>query len=170
MNKLFPCTRLSICGVILISSMVLFSCETADRKTGPSFQGKPNIRYAPAEYHIPTPQRIEYEDAMITVAIYARSFSQGDAAYIEIAPKSPVKTITLSFRGTSIPLSRKSWGYRGLFAIPSDLKPGDYRCIVSSVIPEGTRQSTISFKVSDAHFRVFRKALDLGSFSDESRS
>jgi murein DD-endopeptidase len=169
MAMIFPRTHFLVGSIVFLSSLLLFSCGTAGLRTGPSFQGKPNMRYSPAEYQIPQPQRIDYKDDVLTAVIFSRSFSQGDAAYIEIIPVSYVNNLALSFRGTHIPLTQKNWGYRGLFAISSDCRPGDYRCSITSTDSRGNHTSEIVIKISDAHFQIFRKALDLGSFSDESR-
>jgi murein DD-endopeptidase len=169
MTMIFPRTQFLVGSIVLLSSFILFSCGTTEMRTSPSFQGKPNMRYSPAEYQIPQPQRIYYEDEMLSAVIFSRTFSQGDAAYIEIIPKSSVINISLSFTESHIPITRKSWGYRGLFAIPSNLKPGDYRCFISFSDYRGKHDSEIVLKISDTHFKIFRKALDLGLFSDESK-
>lgn len=68
--------------------------------------------------------------------VYAAGFKQGRAAYLEILAnqinKAPgIHSIQVKFLGKGIPIDKSSIGYRAVFALPPDSKPGRHAIIVS---------------------------------------
>ncbi|HEY1406804.1 MAG TPA: M23 family metallopeptidase [Spirochaetota bacterium] len=127
-------------------------------------------KYYPKEYLVPTPQHVHSANSEISIDLYSRSFAQGDVVYVEILSSDvdDISSVHAQYRGLRIPFTKKSWGYRGFFSIPTEMNPGENQIRVS-YSHKGEKELSSSFNVADAHFKVFRSALDLGSFSDESK-
>ncbi len=80
----------------------------------------------PASYPFIAPQKMRYAGNGLQIDVFARSFSQGQPAYIEIVKLKPSDADpTVWFEGKQIRLTRMPWGFRGLFAIaPTMPAPG----------------------------------------------
>jgi len=127
--------------------------------------------FYPSDYSLKTPDSRVLRGERLVIVLYAREFSQGNAVYAEIIERSPVGAKRLNirglyFQGRKVPLTRRDWGCRGLFAIPARMKPGlknlsvRYSC--------GFRKCTKDFvlKTGATRFHFYPVPLDLGRYSD----
>ncbi len=92
---------------------------------------------------------------------FAHRFSQGNIVYFEIVPAYDEKKIGAMFNEKVIPVTKRSWGFRGFFAIAPDEKPGTYNFTVTI----GTKKIDIPVMVAKTAFPVSTIPMDLGKFS-----
>jgi murein DD-endopeptidase MepM/ murein hydrolase activator NlpD len=115
---------------------------------------------------------MEYNFDNTAVALYSRNFAQGDAVLAEVVSSDPEITDSenpsIVFGGQTIPLVRKNHFYRCLFAIPPETVPGKTEALLRFTLDGETIERVMPLKVTDAHFKIFREPLDLGSFSNKS--
>lgn len=86
----------------------------------------------PTDYKIKPPQRRVIRYANFTVVLYSRSFSQGDAVYMEILPVRSKKKdynimasrLSIAYQKKNIVPVKRYWGYRALFGIDPEEKNG----------------------------------------------
>ncbi|HMU85888.1 MAG TPA: M23 family metallopeptidase [Leptospiraceae bacterium] len=80
----------------------------------------------PASYPFIQPQKMRFAGNGLQIDVFARSFAQGQPAYIEIIKLKPAESDPyIYFEGKQIRLTRYPWGFRGLFAIsPTIPAPG----------------------------------------------
>ncbi|MGQ9841991.1 MAG: M23 family metallopeptidase [Spirochaetota bacterium] len=95
--------------------------------------------------------------------LFAHRFSQGNIVYFEIVPATGVKEIGVMFHKSIIPTTKRSWGFRGFFAIAPDEKPGTYLFTVTI----GTKKIDIPVLVTITAFPVSTIPMDLGKFSQK---
>jgi murein DD-endopeptidase MepM/ murein hydrolase activator NlpD len=150
---------------------VMISCGSAPVVKRSRLQGLSNIRYVPDQFVIKPPMSYQLDAETFSLLVYSRSFAQGDAVYMEILPQKAAMTVSdiqVSYYGMKIPLTKKKWGLRGFFAIPPEAKPGNSDLLIKYKSSRNTNEITFPIKIFSAHFKVFKKALDLGAFSNES--
>lgn len=121
----------------------------------------------PADYERPAVERLRFREAEVVIDLYAQSFTQGNAAYLEVFLMQGHKDKKLvvhdfSFDGTPHPVLSRSWGFRSVFPIPPDCAPGVKRFVVGYTVGGSEREASHEVTVADAGFPVFWKALDLG--------
>ncbi|MEJ5361051.1 MAG: M23 family metallopeptidase [Spirochaetota bacterium] len=104
---------------------------------------------------------ISYNGHDIACMLFAHHFSQGNIVYFEIVPANDVKKIVVTYNEKDIPVTKRSWGFRGFFAIAPDDKPGTYNFTVTI----GTKKINIPVAVSKTTFTVSTIPMDLGKFS-----
>lgn len=123
----------------------------------------------PVSYKLPEPFQKLYTGDDYRLRIYAEKFAQGHAGYLEILPPDEEKrfevtdAFTVQFHDKKVPITAASWGYRGLFAIPPNRKPGKYRLSVvhrSAGDKVFTRHFTIP--VTDTKYPKFTRRVYLG--------
>ena len=128
----------------------------------------------PLNYKIPEPFEKIYNGNDYGLRIFAEKFAQGHAGYIEIrAPKPTGFPVTekfeVKFHNKKIPITPARWGYRGLFAIPPNRAPGNYRLSVIHTYPAAepgkppqkmTRHFTIP--VGKTRYRTHSRRVYLG--------
>jgi len=125
----------------------------------------------PANYRIHDPDIREFFGRDFVVRVFARSFSQGEAAYCEVVPHKGESfgrrfSVEASFGGKEIPLMKRPWGFRGLFAIPPDITPGLSTLEVSSRGGSEDRSYNFPVGIAEVRFAVYRRRLRLGAYSD----
>lgn len=149
----------------VLSSFIFISCGSSQIDTS-GFTG----RYYPDDYTVQTPLRIHSENTDIAVDLYSRSFAQGDVVYAEITPRGDddLTSVSIVSCGRNISATEKDWGYRAFLAINPDTDPCESAITVKYACG-GRKEMDISFNVRDAHFKIMRKSLDLGAFSDQSK-
>ncbi len=125
----------------------------------------------PAGYHVKKAAVREDRGAGFVARLFARSFSQGDCAYIELMPDKGDKfargfAIGAKFDDKEIPLAETGWGYRGLFPIPPDMTPGTKSVQITSF--DGGRERTCRYEcpIFERSFEVYRSSMDLGKYSN----
>jgi len=126
----------------------------------------------PLNYTPPKPQFRNFENRYYNLRVFASSFSQGKAAYLEILPRKPrpsLKTTDgkrakqarrlpasfhIRFLKKDIPLTKTSWGYRAIFAIPPELRPG--RHLLTVAFQLGSRRIILrhSLRIKDTRYPV----------------
>lgn len=127
----------------------------------------------PEEFTSAVPEKIFLSNSSAEIKIYARSFAQGEAVYIEVIPVADsLSKAEFSIQGESVPLTRFVWGYRGFYGISPSGKTGTSSFFLSYVkdedgIPESGKLSG-TFNVSKTDFPSARIKIDLGKFSDKS--
>ncbi|MBX7058337.1 MAG: LysM peptidoglycan-binding domain-containing M23 family metallopeptidase [Leptospirales bacterium] len=87
----------------------------------------------PLNYNAPAPAKLIFRNADFEARLYARSFAQGNAAYLEILPPSgrpalPAHSIIeAKFGGELVPLTATRFGYAAVFALAPDSGAGRQR-------------------------------------------
>jgi len=104
---------------------------------------------------------ISYNGNDVSCMLFAHRFSQGNLVYFEIVPAFDVEKITVMFNEKGIPTTKRSWGFRGFFAIAPDQKPGTHNFTVTI----GTKKIDIPVVVVRTPFSVSTIPMDLGKFS-----
>lgn len=124
----------------------------------------------PPGYVLESAQRLQFRSEGVVIDLYSRGFAQGDAVYMEmyadekIDKKLKVKKVIVD--GQEIPVSSRSWGYRGLFAINPDSVPGEREIACSVSLGWSGRELSARFPVVKKEFPFKKKPLDLGKFSN----
>ncbi len=121
----------------------------------------------PFSYSIAEPYEKVYNGDDYGLRIYAEKFAQGRAGYVEVrAPSAKgfggAETVALKFHDEKIPLTRATWGYRGIFAIPPNRKPGNYQ--LSVIHNSGKQELTrhFSIQVDSTYYPLFTRTVYLG--------
>jgi murein DD-endopeptidase len=151
--------------------LMVTSCGSAQTAVQLKASVPQNSRFVPSDYKIAEPLKKIFDFGSATLILFSRNFAQGDAVYAEIVAKEniPLADISLFFGQKSIPLTNKSWGYRAIFAIPPESPIGQAAVSVKYSADGSISEKTASFEITDAKFKVFQEALDLGIYSDESK-
>ena len=105
------------------------------------------------------------------IKLFARSFAQGEAVYIEIIPAdNSLYNAELSIQGEIVPLTRFSWGFRGFFGISPSFKASVLKSVLSYRKDNSPEVYKIrgSLKVVKTDFPKAQIKVDLGKFSDKS--
>lgn len=129
------------------------------------------ILKVPKEYTVPVPEVISFSDNYVSVKLFARSFAQGEAVYIEVVPAdASLYSAELTIQGTSVPLTRFSWGYRGFYGISPSFGSS---VLKAALVYRTDKESEVnrikgSLKVLETDFPKARIKVDLGKFSDKS--
>src|SRR5690606_28169186 len=106
----------------------------------------------PVGYKLPSHKRLTFRGAGTTVRVYARKFSQGNAAYVEIIPGAKMSgPPRLHFAGRPVRLARRTWGYRGFFPLSPFRKPGRY-ALKLEVGKSKSQQATFTIRVHKTKF------------------
>ena len=99
----------------------------------------------------------------VSCMLFAHRFSQGNVVYFEVVPATDVKEIRVMFNERIIPTTKRSWGFRGFFAIAPDEKPGTYLFTVTI----GTKKIEVPVVIEKTKFPVSTIPMDLGKFSQK---
>ncbi len=141
------------------------------RNFGERDGGKLTKFISPRGFVMPAVKERVFKDRGVRMNLYSKNFAQGNAVYIEVLPwgkKSPELHVRgLFFGKKEIPLTKKSWGWRGLLGIHPELKPG-YREFLLKYSQNGmNREMRRRLYISDVKYPVSRKSLNLGKFSSK---
>jgi len=124
----------------------------------------------PARYRFAKPATRAFQTGEYSIRLSAASFALGNAVYVEMVPRtgdfSGKNTIPLfTFDGSSVPMTPMRWGFRGVFAIPPDSRPG----LKKIVLRTGMNADPNEFElmVENRIFEVYRRGMDLGQYSEE---
>lgn len=86
--------------------------------------GKETKVILPQDYTLKKAQELRYNFSNFSLVFFSRSFSQGEAVYLEITPSSFAhrysffnSKISFFYKNREIPLVKTKWGYRTLFGI-----------------------------------------------------
>lgn len=122
----------------------------------------------PSGYRVEKAERREWKQGEIRITLYAREFRQGNAVYIELIPEKSIMHAKIScwYENKKIFITRTDWGFRGLFGIPSEEKPGEKKITVSIESEEITAFNYFHFNIGDTRFPVYRRRLKLGKYSN----
>lgn len=126
----------------------------------------------PVNYTIGQAGRCRFNGDDFVLDVFAREFAQGNAAYLEVLPhpgESLPRRLKLqaSFEGNDITLDARSWGMRGIFAIPPDLSPGFATLEVKARGGKSDRVYRFPLRIGHTRFQTYRKGLNLGRYSDK---
>jgi murein DD-endopeptidase MepM/ murein hydrolase activator NlpD len=104
---------------------------------------------------------VTYNGEDVACMLFAHRFSQGNVIYFEVVPATDVNEIRVMFNERIIPTTKRSWGFRGFFAIAPDEKPGTYLFTVTI----GTKKIEVPVVIEKTKFPVSTIPMDLGKFS-----
>ena len=126
----------------------------------------------PVNYTIVQAGHSSYNGDDFVLNVFARDFTQGNAAYLEVLPhpgESLPRRLKLQayFEGNDITLDTRAWGLRGIFAIPPDLNPGFATLEVKARGGRSDRVYRFPFRIGPTRFQTYRKGLNLGKYSDK---
>lgn len=123
------------------------------------------VNFSPAE-----PLRLTFYGMDFRLNVFSRGFARGEAVLCEVEMSGDVVndfSLELAFEDEAIPLSKKTWGYRGIFAIPPDSSYA-WGNIHATVRVLGKKEIYhFPVKIADVQFPIYRRALQLGEYSDE---
>ena len=124
----------------------------------------------PVNYKMAEPVVRVYNGSDFILKLYARDFVQGNAVYCEFLPHVGEKlpndfNIKAFFDEREIHLTRRSWGLRGILAIPPDTKSG-FNTIEVRTGREKEEIYSFPVKIDEYSFAVYRSAMNLGKYSD----
>lgn len=179
------------CVALLFVLLFMLNCSSVEKKNLPSsdnqvliqktdiaynnsnvknsFKNKVSTILKPSDFIIEKPEIITFSNSEIKITLYARRFAQGNGVYAEI--ENPVGSsfpsgMTLLYKNESLPLTKTSWGYRSLWGIDPEEKPGYASVIIkyNSNGKENTLESEILIR--DVNYPVSKSMLNVGKFSD----
>ncbi len=141
------------------------SKETSNRK----FYEKKKV-FLPLKYAYKSAKVKLFASNDFSIKIYAKNFSLGNAAYIEIKPAQNIsikniKIIYFSFNKRYFPLVRKKWGYRGLFAIHPE-GAGRKRILIIYKQKNIRKRKIFYLHIKSVRFPYYRSLLNVGKFSN----
>lgn len=122
----------------------------------------------PRGYSLPESEQRSFATGEYRLELYARSFSQGNAVYLEVVPLEEPGEPVVYFRGKRLPLTKKEWGYRGLFPLGPNLKKGNYPLLIKYDYREKAVSYRFNLEVSDTAFHHYKKPLYFGKYSNMS--
>ena len=129
-----------------------------------------HLVYAPKGYSVPLPVKKDLGRGDISIDIYARRFAQGETLYAEICPKvqcSGEFSVTgASFGTTSVLLSKRPWGYRGIIPVHGDHVPGKTVFTVQYFACGSQKKATAEVMIEKTNFQFYKQPLDLGKYSN----
>lgn len=123
----------------------------------------------PSDYTPPEPEVIVFSSDDVKVTLYAKSFAQGSGVYAEIEKKgggSDPADVTLYFKNIKVPVTGTSWGFRALWGIDPEQKPGSFPVAVNYSINGRDASVSTEIKIRDFDFPVSKTMLNVGKFSD----
>ena len=106
---------------------------------------------------------VTYNGDDVACMLFAHRFSQGNVIYFEVVPATDVNEIRVMFNERIISTTKRSWGFRGFFAIAPDEKPGTYLFTVTI----GTKKIEVPVVIEKTKFPVSIIPMDLGKFSQK---
>ncbi len=127
----------------------------------------------PDGYRPVTAQKRSFSSPGYVLDLYAQEFAQGRAVYVEVLPAGNAAAdefqAHLRFQNKNVPLSKHAWGYRGFIGISPYEKIGAHQIQVTAGIPPKIHTGKHSVQIADTKFPVFKSAMNLGKFSDQSK-
>lgn len=107
----------------------------------------------------------------IVINLYSAGFARGQAVYLELsllpdAPKGEFSVRQVSFNAVAVSVSKKEWGFRGVFGIDPERAPGVKKLLVAYTLGGANRAESFDVPVRGAEFEYHPTPLDLGKYSD----
>ncbi|MCB1327776.1 MAG: M23 family metallopeptidase [Spirochaetales bacterium] len=122
----------------------------------------------PAGYVPGQAREVTFATEEYNLKLYSSRFAQGELVYVELTAvgDSSIEESQLFLDALPVPLEPSSFGMRGLFALAPTLPAGTHNMI----LVRGDSRQTHELSVQATDFPVYRSQLDLGSFSDQTRT
>jgi len=138
--------------------------QKEERRTAANGPTKLTIAY---NYTPVPPQHQEHSDDHFLLNIYAEDFRQSKAAYLEIIPArdSGFKNPSVTFYGKKVPLTRTSFGFRGLFGFEPEMKTGLQWLAVSFVAAGKAQVRRYAITVKPQSYESYSRRVYLGDWS-----
>jgi murein DD-endopeptidase MepM/ murein hydrolase activator NlpD len=164
-----------ILSLSIISVFLTVSCSGVVDRAGKEGYDAP-VKHSvvintPEQYKPPATEVISFSDNNVEIKLFARSFAQGEAVYVEVTPaKDSVYSAELFIQGENVPLTRFSWGYRGFYGISPSFRASVLKALLFYRKDKESEVNKItgSLKVSKTDFPKAQIKVDLGKFSDKS--
>jgi len=137
--------------------------------TEKSAQKKSTSLKLPSDYTPAKPEVVAFSNNDIKVNLYAKRFAQGSGVYAEIEKKgggSEPADVTLLFKDIKVPVTKTSWGFRALWGIDPQQKPGSFGVTVNYSINGKAGSLVTEIKIRDVDFPVSKTMLNVGKFSN----
>jgi len=131
---------------------------------------KTSILKKPRDLKIGKSQVIVFQNDDIKATLYAKIFGQGNAVYCEIENKvkgSDPADVSVYYNKVNVPVTKTSWGYRCLWGINPEEKPGYVPVTVHYSINGGKNSLASEIKIRDIKYPVSKTMLDVGKFSNK---
>jgi murein DD-endopeptidase MepM/ murein hydrolase activator NlpD len=137
---------------------------------GSSVKNRVTFLKLPSDYTPPKPEVITFSSDDVKVTLFAKSFAQGSGVYAEIEKKgggSDPAGVTLFFKNIKVPVTGTSWGFRALWGIDPQQKPGSFPVVVNYNINGKDSSVSTEIKIRFVDFPVSKTMLNVGKFSDK---
>lgn len=124
----------------------------------------------PADFKEVKPEVIAFENDDIKISLYAKTFGQGNGVYCEIENKGTgpdPADVSVYYNKIKVPATKTSWGYRSLWGIDPEERPGFASVTVNYSINGKKSSLASSIKIRDIDYPVSKSMLDVGKFSDK---
>jgi murein DD-endopeptidase MepM/ murein hydrolase activator NlpD len=155
--------------------IILFLAGCSSQTIGDSNTGNsPDKKQAailkkPAEFNPEKPAVITFDNSDIKITIYSKNFAQGEAIYTEIEKNENgymPESLLFLYKGSNVPVTKTPWGFKSLWGIHPEQKPG--KVPVSVIYKKDEKTITLSsdILVKNGRFLVSKSKLDLGNFSN----
>jgi len=122
--------------------------------------------YRPSEYPLAAPAKVSFDAGPYKVVVYARSFSQGNSAYLEVIRENRPASANVHFtyQDLNVPLTTTGWGYRGFFPLAPEGNAGVKHIKLFST---DAGDFTFTFSVASTDFPTYTNVLALGNYSNQ---
>ncbi len=137
---------------------------------GNSGKIKKSVLKKPGDLNIARPEVLVFENDEIKTVLFAKIFGQGNGVYCEIENKvtgTELLDISVSYNKIKVPVTKTSWGYRCLWGIDPEAKPGQVPFAVNYSVNGKKNLLTSNIKIRDIDYPVSKTMLDVGKFSDK---
>ncbi len=123
----------------------------------------------PSDFKLVKPEILNFNNDYIRVILYAKNFAQGNAVYVEIEKQggSLVSDLAFFYKDKNVPLTGTSWGFRGLWGIDPEEKPGNAPVLIRYRINGKDQNLSSEIMIKDVKYPVSKSMLDVGKFSNK---
>ncbi len=124
----------------------------------------------PADYKALRPERVKFSNSDIKAVLYAGKFAQGFGVYAEIErTRSGIdpEVLSLNYGDIKVPVTKTSWGYRALWGIDPEEKPGKRSVTVGYRLNGLDSALSSEITVRDVNYPVSKSMLNVGKFSNK---
>lgn len=158
---------------IILSLLILFMfaivLPSTAKTTNLFLNGNKDFpRTVPAGYKIKKAKMVSKKSPGAEIKIYAQTFRQGDAAYIEFIPEKEgtISNVKMEYIGYERIVTKTAWGWRAFTALHPQTKPGTKYIKYTYDFDGETITKWINFTVYERKFHVSKYALQLGRYSN----
>ena len=124
----------------------------------------------PSDFKPAKPETIVFSNNDIRVVLYSKQFAQGNGVYAEIEKQetgSEPVNLNLSYKNVKVPVTKTSWGFRGLWGIDPEEKPGYGSVLINYSINGKDMTLASDIMIKDVEYPVSKSMLNVGKFSDK---